>query len=106
MINRIELQYAIDSIAIAILDDVVAPQCGIPKGTISCDIYQTELNEFLDDDCFIKGEKNMLQIIARKFQLPVDAPQDLEDLPLAEICLYVLLKGKYTEDYKPVCEFC
>jgi len=103
MINKAELQYAIDSISIYILDEVVAPQCDIPKGTISCDIYLTELSEFLDDNCIMtKREEIMLKIIARKYRLPEDAPSYLEDLPIAEICLYILTHGKYNDDYKGV----
>lgn len=102
MINKQELQYAIDSVAIYILDEVVSPHCDIPKGTISCDTYQTELNEFLDDECMIKGEEIMLKTITRKYQLPLEAPDYLECLPIAEIALYVLTHGKYNDDYKGV----
>jgi hypothetical protein len=97
MINRQELQYALDSICLEIFDEIISPHCNIPKGSITADTYLTEINEFLEEP---NDEKKILRQIATKYQLSVNSIEYLENLPLAEIAVYIVINGKYNEDYR------
>ena len=99
MINKNELQYALDSICIDIFDEIISPMCEIKKGTITADTYQTDLNEFFETP---KEETLCLKKVVHRYSLTEDNVQYLENLPMIEIALFILIHGKYNEDYKGV----
>ena len=99
MIKKAELQFALDSICIDIFDEIISPMCDIARGTIVADTYQTDLNEFFETP---REETLALKKIAYRYDLQNNSEEYLENLPIILIALYVLIHGKYNEDYKGV----
>lgn len=87
-IPKKQLSYWIGKIGYDILDDIIAPACGISE--ILADLYLANVNDYAMDE---KQVDEILQKIGEKYDIG-DYPL-LEGMPIACIALIILENGKY-----------
>lgn len=98
MLNKQEMRYALDTVVIDILDDIIAPIIGEPKGILKIDSYHTNLEEFFETP--LQCQRAIKKII-EKYQLEKFTQEYIdEDFSFIQLATYVLINGKTNEDYR------
>lgn len=100
MLNKAELRYALDTVVVDILDEVIAPLIGEAPGILKIDPQHTNLEEFFEQPL---DSQRAIRRIIEKYQLPSSMKEYIDEsfnfMQLAIICL---LSGKINEDYRSI----
>ena len=99
MLNKKEIYHELMRISYEILDEIVSPVCGIPKGTIVADIWLADLECYIMDDS--QEREKIYEEIKKKYQISDDEMDAYVDsyTPLIQIALFIYLRsGKETPD--------
>lgn len=98
MISKPELRYALDTIVVDILDDIISPIINEPRGVLKVDSYLTNLEEFFDKKVDLN---RALREIIEKYKLSKEAREYLDgDFSLIQLATYILCFGCVNEDYR------